>query len=65
MFWMVPAVVAGVGLLVAVVMGFKAGEELGALRRQVRHLAELRPALVEVGDTARTLGATLRKPKRP
>ncbi len=62
--WVIPTVLTGIGVVVAVVMGFRAAEELNAFRRQAGYLAELRPALVEVRNAGHTLAATLRKPRR-
>jgi hypothetical protein len=63
--WILPAVLAGIGLVAALAMGFRAAEELSALRRQLRQLAALRPALVEIRSAGITLRNALQKPRRP
>jgi hypothetical protein len=63
--WLVAAFVALAGLLPVAIAALRAGEEIGNFRRQLRDLGQLRPAVVELAASARTLRASLRERGRP
>lgn len=57
--WLAPAVTALVGIVVLAVAVSRAAEEAAILRREAHQLAQLRPALVEIGIAGRALGASM------
>jgi hypothetical protein len=48
--WLIPAVVAAVGLAVLAGLARRATEEAEGLRGSLSHLAELKPDVAELGD---------------
>ncbi len=59
--WLVPALVTVAGLVPVTILALRAVEEAENLRRQVRELGQLRPALVEVRSASRALRATVQE----
>ncbi len=59
--WLIPALVLVLGTVPVAILCLRAAEEAGELGRQLRGLAELRPALVELRTAGRAVGAAIRE----
>lgn len=59
--WMVPAGVAGAGLVIAGLLARRAAATAAALRNDIAGLGELRPALVEARDEMSSAASQLRR----
>ncbi len=62
--WLLPAMVVVLALVPVAVTAFRAADEARELRRQLGELAQLRPALVEVGTAAQQLRARVQQMTR-
>ena len=58
---MVPAAIAGAGMIVAAFLARRVASSAAALRRDIAGLGELRPALVEARDDMSAAAAELRR----
>lgn len=59
--WLVPALLMVAGLVPVTILALGAAEEAENLRRQVRELGRLRPALVDLRSAARALCVSIRE----
>ena len=59
--WTLPAILAGAGVVVAVLLARRVAATATALRRDIDGLGELRPALVEARDEMSAAAAELRR----
>ncbi len=60
MIWLLPALVAVLGLVAVAVVTMRAAEEARRLVWELRKLGTVRPALVEVRAAGQSLGAAVR-----
>lgn len=61
---LLPAAVLFAGLVAVGALAARAADEANQLRAELRRLAQLRPLMVEVGDSGRRLQATLARRHR-
>ncbi|MDQ3575196.1 MAG: hypothetical protein M3404_09825 [Actinomycetota bacterium] len=62
--WLIPLLVVVVGTIPVVIAAMGAAEEAGRLSAQLRQVAQLRPALVEVRSAGQVLRASLQERNR-
>jgi hypothetical protein len=59
--WVIPAAIAGLGVLVMMVVAHRTAEQARGLRRDLDRVGDLRPALVEVRDEMAVTAEAVRR----
>jgi hypothetical protein len=58
LLWLLPAVIALIGMFAVAATASRAGDEARGLRRELGRFSELRPALVELGHATSDIRQT-------